>query len=77
VVNDYIEKNFPDLPVFMLGHSMGSFMARNFAIKYSQRIDGLILSGTTDYNSQLLFLGSIVSRLLILFNQGKKPSKLL
>jgi len=56
---------------------MGSFMARNFAIKYSQRIDGLILSGTTDYNSQLLFLGSIVSRLLILFNQGKKPSKLL
>lgn len=35
-----------DLPVYVLGHSMGSFISREFTSKYSDMIDGLILSGT-------------------------------
>lgn len=35
-----------DLPVYVLGHSMGSFISREFTSKYSEMIDGLILSGT-------------------------------
>ncbi len=35
-----------DLPVFLLGHSMGSLVARDFAIRWSGEIDGLVVSGT-------------------------------
>ncbi len=34
------------LPIILLGHSMGSFIVREFASRYSELIDGLILSGT-------------------------------
>ncbi|MBD3194404.1 MAG: alpha/beta fold hydrolase [Candidatus Lokiarchaeota archaeon] len=44
--NDIIKKNHPDLPNFMLGHSMGSGIATYFAEKYEQSLNGLILSGT-------------------------------
>jgi alpha-beta hydrolase superfamily lysophospholipase len=35
-----------DVPLLLLGHSMGSFAAQQFALDHSQEIDGLILSGT-------------------------------
>ncbi|MGY8663794.1 alpha/beta hydrolase [Bradyrhizobium sp. UFLA05-109] len=37
---------FPDRPLFLLGHSMGSFAAQLYVIDHSQQIDGLILSGS-------------------------------
>ena len=40
------KKAFPDLPFFMLGHSMGSFVSRIYVTKYGSELDGLILSGT-------------------------------
>ena len=36
----------PGLPVFLLGHSMGSFLARSYAIENSRDLAGLVLSGT-------------------------------
>ncbi len=40
------KKEFPDKPVFMLGHSMGSFFARRYVTVYPRELAGLILSGT-------------------------------
>jgi alpha-beta hydrolase superfamily lysophospholipase len=36
----------PDLPVVLLGHSMGSFAAQQYVLDHSDRIAGLVLSGT-------------------------------
>jgi alpha-beta hydrolase superfamily lysophospholipase len=36
----------PDLPVVLLGHSMGSFAAQQYMLDHSNRIAGLALSGT-------------------------------
>ncbi|MGN6751481.1 MAG: alpha/beta hydrolase [Intrasporangium sp.] len=36
----------PGLPCFLLGHSMGSFLARSYAARFGDELDGLILSGT-------------------------------
>ncbi|WP_165767254.1 alpha/beta fold hydrolase [Parendozoicomonas haliclonae] len=33
-------------PVFLLGHSMGSYLALGFALRYGERLSGLILSGS-------------------------------
>ncbi|MHA1894307.1 MAG: lysophospholipase [Candidatus Helarchaeota archaeon] len=43
---DIIKEKHPNLPIFMLGHSMGSFIAMHFVKKYENELKGLILSGT-------------------------------
>lgn len=40
------QKRWPGLPVFLLGHSMGSFLARKYAAEDARALSGLILSGT-------------------------------
>lgn len=49
-MNDLIRKEFPGLPVILLGHSMGSFIARLYANEYDDSIDGLIIHGTAGPN---------------------------
>jgi alpha-beta hydrolase superfamily lysophospholipase len=46
-VNQFVHEEFGSLPVVLLGHSMGSFVAQNFAMYHGPRIDGLILSAST------------------------------
>ncbi|MDO4272141.1 MAG: alpha/beta fold hydrolase [Eubacteriales bacterium] len=37
--------DYPELPFFMFGHSWGSMIARGYAEKYGDKLDGLILCG--------------------------------
>ena len=41
-----IKDMFPEYPVYLLGHSMGSFIARLYASYFPTAIEGLIISGT-------------------------------
>lgn len=43
-------KKYPELPIFLFGHSMGSLVARAYAKKYDRILDGLILSGSPSNN---------------------------
>ncbi len=43
-----MKKKYGDLPYFLFGHSMGSFIARAYVLKYRDYIDGLILSGSSE-----------------------------
>ena len=45
-MNQAARARWPGLPVFLLGHSMGSFFARAYAAKYPDTVDRLIISGT-------------------------------
>ena len=45
-MNRIAHERWPALPLFMLGHSMGSFFAREYAARYPETFDGLIISGT-------------------------------
>lgn len=49
-------------PVFVFGHSMGSFLTRDFLLDYSYLIDGVILSGTGYYSKLELKLGQWLSK---------------
>ena len=49
-----VKKWFPNLPVFLFGHSMGSFLARDYAANYGAELQGLILSGTAGGSPLLL-----------------------
>ena len=37
----------PDLPLILIGHSMGSFAAQAYVLNHADLIDGLVLSGST------------------------------
>ena len=48
-----VKKWFPELPLFLFGHSMGSFVARSYVTKFPADVDALILSGTAGFNYSL------------------------
>lgn len=70
-----VRKSFPQLKLFLLGHSMGSFYARVFAAKYPYLVDGLLVSGTGGANPMAL-PGKAIINLLIKLKGEKATSKL-
>lgn len=44
--NEIVRPLFPDIPYFILGHSMGSLIAINYVERYAEGLKGLVLSGT-------------------------------
>ena len=47
IVHEFLAKRFAGLPVTLLGHSMGSFVAQDFAMHHGGRLDALLLSAST------------------------------
>lgn len=45
-LKNIVRAEYPDIPHILFGHSMGSFIARNFVHTYHKEVDGVILSGT-------------------------------
>jgi alpha-beta hydrolase superfamily lysophospholipase len=45
-VSDAARADFPDLPLVLLGHSMGSFAAQQYVLDHSEELAGLVLTGT-------------------------------
>lgn len=39
-------EKYPDLPYFLFGHSMGSFITRDYAAKYGDDLTGITICGT-------------------------------
>ena len=50
LVQDWAKGQFPNLPVYLFGHSMGSMVVRAFTRKYDDRIDKLIVCGCPSNN---------------------------
>ena len=63
VVNDHIRSTFGPKPVFMLAHSMGSFIGQTFAMHYGDRLSGLLLSGSSWPQRAQIVPGRILAKL--------------
>lgn len=57
------EKENPGLPVFLLGHSMGSLLSRVYATRYGNELRGLALTGTGRANPVLLSVVRCLAKL--------------
>lgn len=47
----YLKNQFPELPLFLFSHSMGSLVARNYMKKYDAEVEKVILCGPPTKNS--------------------------
>lgn len=50
IMANALKKQYPDVPHFIMGHSMGSFIIRNTLQVHSHDFAGAILMGTSDNN---------------------------
>lgn len=72
-ITNHIKREYPEIKIFLFGHSMGSFLARNYIQKYSREIAGVILSGTGYYSTLITYAGKKIASLL----PPKEPSELM
>ena len=49
-VTDWAKTQYPGLPFFLFGHSMGSMIVRSYLKKYDRDIDGLFVCGSPSKN---------------------------
>ncbi len=69
-------EKYPELPYFMLGHSMGSFLARTYLIDWPGTLTGAILSGTGQEAPFMVAAGWHMSNLVSKISGQRAHSKL-
>ena len=62
-----VKQRYPDKPYFLLGHSMGSFYARQYLCQFGDELDGAIISGTGYQRRILVKLGRTLTLVLAAF----------
>ncbi|HMN71683.1 MAG TPA: alpha/beta hydrolase [Rhodoblastus sp.] len=62
-LNRRIAADHPGLPIILLGHSMGSFMAQDFVADHSDAIAGLVLSGSNGPPPAIAGVGRMIARI--------------
>lgn len=77
VLNDFIRDKHKGCPVFLFGHSMGSFLSRDFIAEYGNVLNGAIFSGTAGDPGILGKIGLMVAKSQTVLNGKKKPSHLM
>lgn len=83
VVNDVItfskqlDHKYGNLPLYLLGHSMGSFIARSVAILSPPEIDGYIFSATAGHPGLIGKVGVKLSNLNLKMMGKKNRSKMM
>lgn len=70
-----MKQEHPELPMFLIGHSFGSFLSQEYIIRYGRELNGVILSGSAMQNGLPVFAGGIISSICRLISGEKKQSK--
>ena len=61
-VNRRVTDDHPGVPVYLLGHSMGSFLAQQYLFTFPATIRGLVLSGTNLYRASDVEKAALLAR---------------
>ena len=76
-VQKHMSERYEGLPITLLGHSMGSFVAQYFAMHYGSRLSALLLSGSNWASRVELAVANIIARVECWRLGAQKQSKLL
>lgn len=76
-VNKAIRGICGDLPVVLLGHSMGSMLVRSYLVRHGTGLQGIVLSGTAGDPGPLGAVGRLLATTEGFLRGATKPSPLL
>ncbi len=62
LVFEFLRTRFESQPIVLLGHSMGSYIAQSYAMRYGDELAALILSGSTWPARTQVFVGRLFAR---------------
>lgn len=60
-LHEQLRGEFPRLPIFLFGHSMGSFLSRTYIIRYPEGLSGTVLCGTGQQPRALVSGGRLLA----------------
>ncbi len=72
-----VQKEYPNLPVIVLGHSFGSFILRDFLRRYGNGIDGAIIQGGGVQDLNKLKIAKVIGKTIQAVKGPKYRSKLI
>lgn len=59
-----VKEKYKNIPFYILGHSMGSFMLRRYIMEYGKDIDGCIVQGTGRQKKGPVIFGQVLVRII-------------
>lgn len=68
---------YPNIPYVMVGHSMGSFITRNYMFRYGAGIDAAVIMGTGMQHKAVLVLSRMLAAVQGMIFGAEKKGKLL
>jgi alpha-beta hydrolase superfamily lysophospholipase len=74
-LTEIIKVDNPEKDLFLIGHSMGSFLARTLMIDHGDQYQGVILSGTASHPGLTGYLGKIIASFAAKKDGGRVPNK--
>jgi alpha-beta hydrolase superfamily lysophospholipase len=69
-LSEIIKKENPALPLFLFGHSMGSFITQRYIMLYGSELKGAILSGSNGKQGMMLNVAKLLAK-----NEIKKQGR--
>jgi alpha-beta hydrolase superfamily lysophospholipase len=77
LVKDYINQTFPEIPLYLLGHSMGSFLAFASLLSFPKDYQKAVLTGMTIVPLPLVGVATMIGKVINFFKGPKYVSKLM
>lgn len=74
IINKVKEK-YPNLPLYLFGHSMGSFVSQRFIELYGSKVNGVILCGSSKNPGFLVNMGIMLSKIVMNIKGRRYRSK--
>lgn len=76
-VTKMVKKRYPGVPYILLGHSMGSFIARRYMMEYGDELDGAIIMGTGNQPKHTVLAAGIICEIAKIFRGDRHRSRLI
>ena len=76
-LNKIIKTENVNLPIFLLGHSMGSFLTQKYISLYGNVLNGVMLTGTCGNQGIVIDIGTLIAKIEIKRMGRKSRSNLL
>ncbi|WP_010253645.1 alpha/beta hydrolase [Treponema primitia] len=76
ILVDAVKEAHPKLPLYILGHSWGSFLTQAYIEAHGDRLAGCLLSGTRGPDGLKITLGAPLMGLIAMLRGSRRPSRL-